>query len=317
MRSNDHRDNKDTPEHQEIDLFDLLFQLWKGKRIIFGSMLFALAIATAYLLFYKPSWVSTAVVAQPNAGQVADYSNTMSALYPSAVKNDDAAKNFLPSTADIRSGIFERFSALLSARVSEETYKDVVRTEALKMTLAQIPGASVPVKITYTAKSPEKLDATLRSLLEEINQDVEKQLINDLRTSISLRTQELDASLPIQQKLAEKQRVQRAEELNQAMQNAGAEGEALSVVIKNNTDRQLNYADEYLRTQEQLLMLAALAPEKMKIDTFYYVVEPGVPVEVQRVTMPFIVLLSLLLGAIAGAGIILTRNALHHYQQRR
>lgn len=317
MRSNDRSEYKDTPEHQEIDLFDLLLQLWKGKRIIFTSMLFALAIAIAYLLFYKPNWVSTAVVAQPNAGQVADYSNTMAALYPSAVTNDDAAKNFVPSTADVRSGVFDRFSALLSARVSEETYKDVVRTEALKMTQAQSPGASAPVKVIYKAKSPEQLDATLRSLLEQINQDVEKQLIDDLRTSISLRTQELNAALPIQQKLAEKQRVQRAEELNQAMQNAGAEGEALSVVIKNNSDRQLNYADEYLRTQEQLLKLAALAPEKMKIDAFYYVVEPGAPVEEEKIPTPVIVLLALLLGAIAGAGIILTKNALHHYQQRR
>jgi len=317
MRSNDHHANKDTPEFHEIDLFDLLLQLWKGKRIIFTSMLFALAIAIAYLLFYTPNWVSTAVVAQPNAGQVADYSNTMAALYPSAVKNDDAAKNFIPTTADIRSGIFERFSALLSARVSEEAYKDVVRTEALKMTLAKTPGSSVPVKITYTAKSPEQLDVMLRSLLDQINQDVEKQLIDDLRTSISLRKQELNAALPIQQKLAEKQRVQRAAELNQVIQNAGAEGEALSVVIKNDADRQLNYADEYLRTQELLLRLAALAPEKMKIDTFYYVVEPGAPVAEEKAATQVIVLLSLLLGAIAGAGIILTKNALHHYQQRR
>lgn len=316
MRSNDRREYKDTAEHQEIDLFDLLLQLWKGKKVILGSMFFALIIAIAYLVFHKPSWVSTAVVSQPNAGQVADYTNTMLALYPSSISNENTTNKFLPSVFDIRSGAFERFSALLTARIAPEPYKKTVSLEALKMVQSQPQVTSSPLQIRYVADSPEHLDKKLRSLLDQINEEVDKQLVEDLKTSIALRKQELTSSLAIQEKLAQEQRAQRLDEVEQAMQTTAAKREAMSVVIRNDSGQQLNYADEYLKTQEQLLKLVSLEPEKMNIDTFYYVIEPGTPVVDERAPDALIVLLALILGAVVGASIILANAAIRNYKQR-
>ena len=311
MYSSERREQKGITENQEIDMFDLLLQLWKGKKIILCTMVIALIIAIAYLIFHKPKWISTAVVSPPETGQVADYTNTLLLLYPSGARKEGSAEALIPSISDIRTETFDRFSALLSARVMQDEYKKTVSTEVLKMT--QLPSANTtsPIKISYISGAPEQLDSTLRTLIEQVNQDVDKQLINDLETNIALRKQELTASLPIQEKLAKEQRAQWVE--SQASREAG---DAV-VVIRKDADSQRNYADEYLNTQEQLLKLAALKPEKMKIGTFFYVVEPTAPQEEESKNGIIIVLLSLILGGIVGVGIVLTQSALHNYRQRR
>lgn len=311
MHSTERREQKGITENQEIDMFDLLLQLWKGKKIILCTLVFALIVATAYLIFHKPKWISTAVVSLPETGQVADYTNTLLLLYPSGVRKEGAAETFLPSISDIRAAAFDRFSALLSARLIQDEYKDTVRTEVLKMTQSLSANTAPPIKLSYIAGAPEQLDSSLRTLVEQVNQDVGKQLIDDLKANIALRKQELTASLAIQEKLAKEQREQRIE--SQALREAG---DAV-VVIRKDVDSQRNYADEYLNTQEQLLKLAALEPEKMKIGTFLYVVEPTAPQEEESKNGIIIVLLSLILGGIAGVGIVLTKHAVHSYQQRR
>lgn len=311
MHSTERREQKGTTENQEIDIFDLLLQLWKGKKIILCTMVFALIIAIAYLIFHKSKWISTAVVSLPETGQVADYTNTLLSLYPPSARKESAADAFLPSISDIRAAVFERFSTLLSARLMQDEYKNTVSIDVLKMAQLPSPNSASPIKISYVAGVPEQLDSTLRTLVEQVNQDVGKQLINDLKTSIVLRKQELTASLAIQEKLAKEQRTQRYES-----QPSPDESGAM-VVIRKDTDSQRNYADEYLNTQEQLLKLAALEPEKMNIGTFLYVVEPTAPqVEDNKIKI-ISLLLALILGGIVGVVIVLTRNAVHHYQQQR
>ena len=311
MHSTERREQKGITENQEVDMFDLLLQLWKGKKIILCTLVFALIIAIAYLIFHKPKWISTAVVSMPETGQVADYTNTLLLLYPSGVRKEGAAETFIPSISDIRAATFDRFSALLSARIMQDEYKETVSTDVLKMTQLPSPNSASPIKISYVAGAPEQLDSRLRTLVEQVNQDVGKQLINDLNTNIALRKQELTASLAIQEKLAKEQRAQRIE--SQASREAG---DAV-VVIRKDADSQRNYADEYLNTQEQLLKLAALEPEKMKMGTFFYVVEPTAPQEEENKTRIMVVLVSLILGLIAGVGIVLTQSALHNYRLRR
>lgn len=311
MHSSERREQNGIKENQEIDMFDLLLQLWKGKKIILCTIAFALIIAIAYLIFHKPKWVSTAVVSQPETGQVADYTNTLLLLYPPGTRKEGAAETFLPSISDIRAATFDRFSALLSARIMQGEYKNTVSADVLKMTQLPSPNTASPIKISYVAGTPEQLDSTLRTLIEQVNQDVGKQLINDLNTNIALRKQELTASLPIQEKLAKEQRAQWSE--SQASREAG---DAV-VVIRKDADSQRNYADEYLNTQEQLLKLAALEPEKMKMGTFFYVVEPTEPQEEVNKIKIISVLLALILGGIIGTGIVLTQSALHNYRQRR
>lgn len=323
MRSADNREQTEHSELWDIDVFGLLSQLWKGKKTILSIMIVMLCIAVGYLFFQKPRWSSTAVVSPPQTGQVADYTNTLLLLYPMASADNGVSSTLLPAIYDIRASVFERFSALLSARIATGT-KDAVTTEALKMTLPQARAAgagaasSFPIQLSYIAQSPEQLETAFRAFIEQIDSEVEKQLISDLQKNIEVRKQELAASLVIQSRLAKEQLQQRLDALSEAASKMkGREGaETLSLVIKNDADSQLNYANEAFKTREQLLQLESIEPEKMRVSTFHYVLEPGVPQIVAKKPAILVILLALISGFIIGSGIVLARNAVCSYQRR-
>ena len=322
MHSINRRKRKESLQHREIDLFDLLLQLWNGKKIILCCMAFALTFASAYLLFHKPKWVSTAVVSLPETGQVADYTDTLLLLYPQPVRRDVISNTFLPSIFDIRSGAYERFSTLLSVREMQDEYKKTVKSEMLKIIQTQPSNTPNPIRITFTADSSEDVDGKLRTFIEQVNADVQKHLINDLKTSIDARQQELKSLLAIQDKLAKKQRTQRLDSTGEMKQVVlAAPGDAgvnrLPVVAKNDSGQQLDFGDEYLKTQEQLLKLSSLVPEDMKIGSFFYMEQPTAPQKDKSSNKITLVLLSLILGGVVGAGIVLSRNVLRHYQRQR
>ena len=56
---------------EQIDLIDLLVQLWRGKMTIIISVIVAIALAIGYLAVAKEKWTSTAIVTQPDVGQIA------------------------------------------------------------------------------------------------------------------------------------------------------------------------------------------------------------------------------------------------------
>ena len=51
---------------EQIDLIDLLVQLWRGKMTIIISVIVAIALAIGYLAVAKEKWTSTAIVTQPD-----------------------------------------------------------------------------------------------------------------------------------------------------------------------------------------------------------------------------------------------------------
>ena len=68
---------------EQIDLIDLLVQLWRGKsnnryRVI---VCIAIVLAVVYLAVAKEKWTSTAIITQPDVGQIATYNNALNVLY--------------------------------------------------------------------------------------------------------------------------------------------------------------------------------------------------------------------------------------------
>lgn len=53
---------------EQIDLIDLLVQLWRGKMTIIISVIVAIALAIGYLAVAKEKWTSTAIITQPDVG---------------------------------------------------------------------------------------------------------------------------------------------------------------------------------------------------------------------------------------------------------
>lgn len=56
---------------EQIDLIDLLVQLWRGKMTIIISVIVAIALAIGYFLAVaKEKWTSTAIITQPTWGKL-------------------------------------------------------------------------------------------------------------------------------------------------------------------------------------------------------------------------------------------------------
>mgnify|MGYP003491788491 CR=1 FL=1 len=61
------------PKNDEIDLFDLIAQLWKKKHWIIGCMLITTLLAAAYAFTAKEQWTATAVVDVPHFDTMDNY----------------------------------------------------------------------------------------------------------------------------------------------------------------------------------------------------------------------------------------------------
>ncbi|HCN8499361.1 TPA: LPS O-antigen chain length determinant protein WzzB, partial [Escherichia coli] len=90
---------------EQIDLIDLLVQLWRGKMTIIASIIVAIVLAIGYLAVAKEQWTSTAIVTQPDVGQIASYNNAMNVIYGQAA----------PKVADLQETLIGRFSSAFSA----------------------------------------------------------------------------------------------------------------------------------------------------------------------------------------------------------
>ena len=90
---------------EQIDLIDLLVQLWRGKMTIIISVIVAIALAIGYLAVAKEKWTSTAIITQPDVGQIAGYNNAMNVIYGQAA----------PKVSDLQETLIGRFSSAFSA----------------------------------------------------------------------------------------------------------------------------------------------------------------------------------------------------------
>lgn len=90
---------------EQIDLIDLLVQLWRGKMTIIISVIVAIALAIGYLAVAKEKWTSTAIITQPDVGQIAGYNNAMNVIYGQAT----------PKVSDLQETLIGRFSSAFSA----------------------------------------------------------------------------------------------------------------------------------------------------------------------------------------------------------
>ncbi|WP_249168492.1 Wzz/FepE/Etk N-terminal domain-containing protein [Erwinia sp. E602] len=101
-----------TYRQDDLDLLDVIAQLWRGKIIILSTMLIALLLACGYLAVVKEKWTSSAIVTLPAAGQVANYNAALSVLYEQNPRDK-------PALGELQQQLFGRFSASMSALASE------------------------------------------------------------------------------------------------------------------------------------------------------------------------------------------------------
>jgi len=309
----------------EIDLMDLVIQIWRGKWIVVSFVVVAIILAVIYLSVAKQKWTSEAIVTYPDSGQIANYNNAMGVLYgltPSSV----------PTVIDVQERFFGRFNSAISA-LSEQLANQPI-SEKLTITPA-VKDQPTPLKISYTASGAGEAQKTLTTYIQQINKRVVTELDNDLQTSINSKIEDLKQDLATQEKVAQEKKDLRLKMLNQALivaqesnikntlvQQAETLSEdtlfvlgsdALSATIKNEATRPLPLDASYYNARQALMAISAL---KSKPDSTYalrYVMKPDLPVHRDSPKKSIILVLAVLLGGILGAGVVLARNAIKNY----
>lgn len=327
------QDNKMTnnlspKQNEEIDLFEVLMQLWRGKVVIISVMMLAIILATVYLLVAKQKWTSDAIVTYPDSGQIANYNNAMSVLYSQNPAN-------APTVVDVQQRFFSRFNSAISA-LSEQLDNQV---DPEKLTIIPaVKDQPVPLKISYTAKTAGEAQKILTTYIQQINKRVVTELDSDLQTSINSKVGDLKEDLATKEKVAQEKKDLRLKMLNQALlvaqqanikdtlvQQAETLSEdtlfvlgsnALSATIKNEATRPLPFDRSYYQSRQTLLAINAL---KSKPDSTYalrYVMKPDLPIHRDSPKKVLILLLSAVLGIILGSAIVLGRNMIINYSPR-
>lgn len=307
---------------EQIDLLDLIFQLWRGKWTIAVCMALTLAIAAVLLTVTKEKWTSTAVITMPDAGQITGYTSAMSVLNGADIN-------------DIQQRVIGRFSAAFSAL--SETLENQVNPEKLTIDPA-VKGQALPLKVTYQGDSAENAQKTLAQYIQQVDEQIADELNQDLTVNMKSRTDELVALLSTQEKVAQEQKELRLKQISQALKVAQESqvktpqvqqtqdvsqdtmfllgSEALESMVKNESMRPLVFPESYYQMRKNLLDIARLKPDPTNMHSYRYVMKPTLPVWRDSPKRTLTLILAVLLGAILGSGFVLTRNALRNYQPK-
>ncbi|MBT1784690.1 LPS O-antigen chain length determinant protein WzzB [Enterobacter bugandensis] len=316
IRSND-------PE--QIDLLDLVLQLWRGKWMIATFVVVFIALAVGYLTFAKEKWTSSAIIAQPDVAQIATYSNALNILYGSAA----------PSMLDVQTRAIGRFNSSFSALAQALENQD----EPEKMTIEPaVKGESLPLSVSYTSTSAEAAQKQLAQYIQQVDEQTSKELTVDLQNSIKEQIKTLNDSLVNQEKVAQEQKDLRIKQITEALKNAEAAkisspqiqqtqdvtqetmfllgSVGLKSMIENEASRPLVFSAAYYQTRQNLLDIQNLNVKPDTIHVYRYVMKPDLPVRRDSPKKAIVLILAVLLGGMIGSGVVLGRNALRNYKPK-
>lgn len=319
------RPSRQKNEAEQIDLIDVLMQIWRGKWIVALFIVLTLIVAGIYLMLAKEKWTSVAVISAPDAGQIVDYTSAMS-----IISNDDRF-----DISGIQQRVIGRFNSAFSAL--SETLDNQNLPEKLTINTA-VQGQPLPLKVTYQGSSAREAQQKLAEYIQQVDELIAKELVDDLEINIKSRTDDLVESLTTQEKVAQEQKDLRIKQIMQAL-SVAKEAEvrspqvqqtenvsqdtmfllgsaALESMIKNESSRPLVFSDDYYKTRQNLLDLKTIEIKPATIHSYRYVMKPTLPVYRDSPRKSLTMILALLVGGLLGSGFVLTRNALRSYQPK-
>lgn len=316
MRSND-------PE--QIDLIDLLVQLWRGKWLIATFIALAIVLAVAYLAFAKEKWTSTAIITEPDAAQIGSYSNALNILYGTAA----------PKLSDIQESVITRYNASFSALSQTLANLEVPEKLTIESVVKDKP---LPLKVSYVNGSAEAAQKQVAQYIQQVDEQIQKELEVDLNDNIKQQVATLNDTLTNQQAIAQEQKDLRIKQVAEALKYAEAANitspkiqqtqdvtqetmfllgtEALQSMIEREASRPLTLSDSYYQNKQKLLDIQKLKIDPTSIHAYRYVMKPDLPIRRDSPKRSLVLILAVLLGGIIGSGVVLGRNAVRNYQSK-
>ncbi|WP_048961287.1 LPS O-antigen chain length determinant protein WzzB [Enterobacter bugandensis] len=325
MTQNNNSQVSRSNEPEQIDLLDIVLQLWRGKWMIATFVVVFIALAIGYLSVAKEKWTSSAIIAQPDAAQIATYSNALNILYGSAA----------PSMLDIQTRAIGRFNSSFSALSQALDNQEVPEKLTIEPT---VKGQTLPLSVSYTSTSAEAAQKQLAQYIQQIDEQTAKELALDLKDNIKEQVKILNDSLVNQEKVAQEQKDLRIKQIAEALKNAEAAkisspqlqqtqdvtqetmfllgSEGLKSMIQNEASRPLVFSAAYYQTRQNLLDIQNLNVNPDTIHVYRYVMKPDLPVRRDSPKKAIVLILAVLLGGMIGSGVVLGRNALRNYKPK-
>ena len=325
MTQNNNSQVSRSNDPEQIDLLDLVLQLWRGKWTIAIFVVVFIALAVGYLSVAKEKWTSSAIIAQPDAAQIATYSNALNILYGGAA----------PSMLDIQTRAIGRFNSSFSALSQALDNQEVPE----KLTIEPaVKGETLPLSVSYTSTSAEAAQKQLAQYIQQVDEQTAKELALDLKDNIKEQIKTLNDSLLNQEKVAQEQKDLRIKQIAEALKNAEAAkisspqlqqtqdvtqetmfllgSEGLKSMIDNEASRPLVFSATYYQTKRNLLDIQNLNVNPETIHVYRYVMKPDLPVHRDSPKKAIVLILGVLLGGIIGSGFVLGRNTLRNYKPK-
>lgn len=310
---------------EQIDLIDLVLQIWRGKWTIAAFIAIAIVLAGVYITIAKEKWTSTAIITQPDAAQIATYSNALNILYGGAA----------PGMLDTQNRVIARFNSAFSAL--SQTLDNQEAPEKLTIEPA-VKGQAMPLSVSYVGETAEAAQKQLAQYIQLVDEQTAKELSVDLKDNIKQQIATLNDSLGNQEKVAQEQKDLRIKQITEAIKFAEAAkittpqlqqtqdvtqdtmfllgSVALNSMIQNEGTRPLVFSSAYYQTKQNLLDIENLNVDPATIHVYRYVMKPDLPIRRDSPKKAIALILAVLLGGIMGSAVVLGRNALRSYQNK-
>lgn len=315
----------------EIDLLDIIEQLWQGKWIILSSALLCLLIAGGYLMLATPKWNAEVTLAKPYLNQLANYPRGVILSQMLLSPTDDTSNNGSRSVSnggDEGKIIDEAFNTFIAVANENPNQQPIT----LK------PGAvHGTFLLSYSDSSARSAEKNLQSILSSLNTLSQQRLYAALQSTLQERAHTLQLQMQAQENNARAHRKYRLSMLQNALQIAmkmdiqqskisQPSGEisddllfmlgvpTLRAIIEHENNLPLNLSNSYYDAKA---ILASINSFKANHDNFNAVsVSPCETIR-SGPKRGLILVLSVLLGLIASSGYILLRNALQNNINRK
>ena len=298
----------------EIDLFDLLLTLWKGKKIIITTVCIMVVLAIGYLTVAKEKWRSTAIITPPLLGQLADYPTAVAAIDPNNGK-------------EISNDVFANFVSRVAAETLTylpEKPLDIKPTNA---------GSKDSFTVSFSAETAEDAQKFLVAILNKVNKKTSSSFYSNAEKALEVRKRTISTELDAQMKTAEAKKAIRLNALSEALTIAEATNTmnvsvkevtglsddvlfmlgvpALKTLIINEASWPLYLSDGYYSNRETLQTLHNIkmnGRESDKFEAFSFSQQPSLPITKEAPKKSLILFLSVLIGGLIGAGIVLGKG---------
>ncbi|EEU7751113.1 LPS O-antigen chain length determinant protein WzzB [Salmonella enterica] len=308
---------------KQTDLIDLAIQLRDGAVTVIVFMLAGILMAIGYLIAAEEHWTSTAVITRPDIGQVAGYYHVMTTVY-----GKDS-----PGITEVQTAIADRFITAFSA------LSDSLQNQKEPEKLSAEPtekGQPFPVQVSYVGTTAGEAQRRLAEYLRQVEENTVEGLNEEMKATIVLHTGFLLNALRQLEVVARQQKDQHIRQLEAALRYAEEAKidkphtrntqyvtqdtmfllgkDALKSMTENEATRPLTFQDNYYQMKQKLLDIRNLKPDT--IHPFRWIMPPRLPVRRDSPKTALTLVLAVLLGGMAGAGMVLGRNALRNYKTK-